>query len=110
VSVPSTPIYPAEKLYVRLEIYFTDSRSLLIVFLIEQKRIEIDQRLSEIIGQHSSELPLTPGLPRTPKVARIRSKVMSGFRADDLSAAQRRWQAREISNVGLEYMFPRVWY
>jgi hypothetical protein len=88
---------------VRLEIYFKDSRSLLIVFLMEQKRAAIDQQLSEIIGRHSSEIPLTPGLPRTPKTPktpRIGSRVMSGFRVDELSAAQRKWQSREISNVG----------
>ena len=85
---------------VRLEIYFKDSRSLLIVFLMEQKRAAIDQQLSEIIGRHSSEMPLTPGLPRTPKTPRIGSRVMSGFRVDELSAAQRKWQSREISNVG----------
>ncbi|KAF8233255.1 beach-domain-containing protein [Tricholoma matsutake] len=83
---------------VALEIYFKDSRSLLIVFLMEKKRVEIDRRLTEIIGRHSSEVALTPGLPRTPKTPRIGSKVMSEFRADELSAAQRRWQAREISN------------
>jgi hypothetical protein len=95
----------AENLYVRLEIYFKDGRSLLIVFLMEQKRAAIDQRLSEIIGRHSSELPLTPGLPRTPKTPRMGSKLMAGFRADELSAAQRKWQGREISNVGLESVF-----
>lgn len=72
----------------------------------EKKRVEIDRRLTEIIGRHSSEVALTPGLPRTPKTPRIGSKVMSEFRADELSAAQRRWQAREISNVGHESIFP----
>jgi len=105
VSAHST-LTPLTKLpYVRLEVYFKDSRSLLIVFLEKQKRVEIDQRLAELVGQHPSDLALTPGLPRTPKLSRPGSKVTSGFRADELSAAQRRWQAREISNVGPKFMF-----
>jgi hypothetical protein len=88
---------------VRLEIYFKDSRSLLIVFLAKQKRVEIDQRLAEMVARYSSDSTLTPGLPRTPKLARMGSKVMSGLLADELSVAQRRWQSREISNVGFEW-------
>ena len=89
-------------LYISLEIYFKDSQSLLIVFLTKQRRVEVDQRLAEIIGRHASEVALTPGLPRTPKISRMSSKVMTGLRVDELSVAQRRWQSREISNVGLD--------
>ncbi|RDB25611.1 Beige 1 [Hypsizygus marmoreus] len=83
---------------VALEIYFKDSRSLLIVFLDKKKRFEIDHRLASIIGRHVSDGPLTPGLHRTPMLGRMGSKVLSSFRADELSTAQRKWQAREISN------------
>lgn len=82
-----------------LEIYFKDSRSLLIVFLEKKKRSEVDQRLSAIIGRNISDGSLTPGLRRTPMLGRMGSRVLSGFRTDELSTAQRKWQAREISNV-----------
>ena len=45
-----------------------------------------------------------PAEPQTPNILRttpfkVSAKVLSGFRADSLSTAQRKWQAREISNV-----------
>ncbi|KAF9466003.1 hypothetical protein BDZ94DRAFT_1252774 [Collybia nuda] len=83
---------------VGLEIYFKDSRSLLIVFLEKKKRLEIDQRLAGIINRYSSDIILTPGLRRTPMLGRMNSKLMLGFKEDELSTAQRKWQAREISN------------
>lgn len=54
---------------------------------------------------------LTPGLSagilKSPMVSRLSARVsarvggraLMGFRADELSTAQRKWQAREISNV-----------
>lgn len=33
---------------------------------------------------------------------RTNSKLMLGYKEDELSTAQRKWQAREISNVGYE--------
>ncbi|KAG5653218.1 hypothetical protein H0H81_001695 [Sphagnurus paluster] len=83
---------------VALEIYFKDSRSLLIVFLDKKKRSQIDHRLTWIIGKQTSEGSLTPGLRKTPLLGRIGSKALSGFKLDDLYTAQRKWQAREISN------------
>ncbi|KAF5370942.1 hypothetical protein D9615_009793 [Tricholomella constricta] len=83
---------------VALEIYFKDSRSLLFVFLDKKKRSEIDQRLASIIGKHSPEASLTPGLRKTPLLGLMGSRALSGFRTDELYTAQRKWQAREISN------------
>jgi len=86
-----------------LEIYFKDSRSLLIVFLDKTKRLQIDQRLSAIIHKHSPDAAVTtPGLLKTPVFGRMGVKIFSGLRADELSVAQRKWQAREISNVSHE--------
>ena len=85
-----------------LEIYFKDSRSLLIVFLDKKKRSDLEQRLSTILGRPYSDVAPTPGtasLQRTPIFGKMSSRMLSGFRSDELSSATRRWQAREISNV-----------
>jgi hypothetical protein len=82
-----------------LEIYFKDSRSLLIVFLDKDRRRDIDQRLLNIISRFSppDAIAATPGRTtsriRTPRFGKVFQK------SDELSSAQRRWQAREISNV-----------
>ncbi|KAJ7337518.1 beach-domain-containing protein [Mycena albidolilacea] len=83
---------------VALEIYFKDSRSLLIVFLDKDRRRDIDQRLLNIISRFSppDAIAATPGRTtsriRTPRFGKVFQK------SDELSSAQRRWQAREISN------------
>ncbi|KAK0186450.1 beach-domain-containing protein [Armillaria mellea] len=82
---------------VALEIYFKDSRSLLIVFLDKKKRLDIDQRLSTMIN-NASNAPTTPGLLITPLLGNIGARVLAGFRPDELATAQRKWQTREISN------------
>ena len=72
-----------------------DSRSLLVVFMDKQKRTEIDQRLTSIMMRSGSEsAPM-----RTPLFGIVSARVLSGLWADELSTAQRKWQAREISNV-----------
>jgi hypothetical protein len=85
-----------------LEVYFKDSRSLLIVFLDKQRRRDIDQRLFHIVGRYTSDLSVsataTPGRMRTPLFGKVFQK------SDELSSAQRRWQAREISNVRLSFV------
>ncbi|THV04025.1 beach-domain-containing protein [Dendrothele bispora CBS 962.96] len=83
---------------VTLEIYFKDSRSLLIVLLDKNKRSDVNHRLSAITAR-ISEVP-TPGLLRTPLFGKVSAgaRAFSGFWTDQLSTAQRRWQAREISN------------
>ncbi|KAF7343336.1 hypothetical protein MVEN_01765900 [Mycena venus] len=82
---------------VALEIYFKDSRSLLMVFLDKERRRDIDQRLFNIISRHTPlDAVATPGRTtsrvRTPRFGKVFQK------GDELSSAQRRWQAREISN------------
>lgn len=56
--------------------------------------MDIEQRLSSIVGKYSDNI----SNPKTPILGRMGSRV-SGWRADDLHTAQRKWQAREISNV-----------
>ena len=57
------------------------------------------------MGRPASELIMSPGAgsqsQRTPLLGRMGSRVMSGFRVDELSTATRKWQARELSNVCL---------
>ncbi|KAJ7052675.1 beach-domain-containing protein [Mycena amicta] len=80
---------------INLEIYFKDSRSLLMVFLDKQRRKDIDQRLNNIIIRYNppeTAISATPGRMRTPRFGKAFQ------RHDELSSAQRRWQAREISN------------
>jgi len=61
----------------------------------------MDQRLSAFVSYRGVSESFTPGtgLLKTPLLGKMSAKVMSGFRADALSTAQRKWQAREISNV-----------
>ncbi|KAJ3506661.1 hypothetical protein NLJ89_g6748 [Agrocybe chaxingu] len=82
---------------VALEVYFRDSRSLLIVFIEKKKRSDFEARLSAIIGRPSSEATLAAP-QRTPRLGRMGSRMFLGFRSDELSTATRKWQAREISN------------
>lgn len=98
----------------RLEIYFKDSRSLLVVFLEKRQRLEMSDRLSTIMYRYSAELPTpSPVMLKSPTMlspmmgrlsgklsASLSAKMLSGLRLDELSTAQRKWQTREISNVG----------
>lgn len=65
----------------------------------------MDRRLSSAISGRSvtSAVGLTPGFTPTilmsPFASMVGARVFAGFRADELSTAQRKWQAREISNV-----------
>jgi hypothetical protein len=79
-----------------LEMYFKDSRSLLIVFLDQKRRSEIDHRLTAIIARHSPEQFMNLKSPMFGKMGQI---VLSGLKSDELASATRKWQAREISNV-----------
>jgi len=94
----------------RLEIYFRDSRSLLVVFLDKKRRSDFEQHFPSIMSRLASELVMSPGagspLQRTP-LRRMGSRMLSGFRVDELSTATRKWQARELSNVCL--MIFRLW-
>jgi hypothetical protein len=90
----------------RLEIYLKDSRSVLLVFTDRRKRADMDRRLSSAISGRSATLTagLTPGLTTpsglmSPFASIVGARVLAGFGLDELSTAQRKWQAREISNV-----------
>ncbi|KAI0300557.1 beach-domain-containing protein [Multifurca ochricompacta] len=86
---------------VALEIYLRDSRSVLLVFTDRRKRTDMDRRLSSAITGRSitsATIGLTPGVLKSPFTSKVSARVFAGFRADELSTAQRKWQAREISN------------
>ncbi|KAI0079797.1 beach-domain-containing protein [Panus rudis PR-1116 ss-1] len=95
---------------VALEFYFRDSRSLLVVFLDKKQRQATNNRLSHIINGHGSSDSLTPGgalksplnllSAKVSATAKASARALMGFRLDELATAQRRWQAREISNFG----------
>ncbi|KAF8154493.1 hypothetical protein B0H34DRAFT_660452 [Crassisporium funariophilum] len=95
---------------VALEIYFKDSRSLLIVFLDKKRRSDFEQRLSPIMGRSYPDTVLSPSAApqRTPLLGRMGSKMLSGFKADELSTATRKWQAREISNFSYLSMLNQI--
>ncbi|KAH8103359.1 beach-domain-containing protein [Cristinia sonorae] len=92
---------------VALELYFKDSRSLLLVFLQKAHRRATDDRLAAVL-QRSSQLQAGGSslLLKSPLVnqlsgrvsGRLSARVLMSFRMDELSTAQRKWQAREISN------------
>ncbi|TFK65264.1 beach-domain-containing protein [Pluteus cervinus] len=85
---------------VALEIFFKDSRSLLIVFLDKDKRLFVDQRLASMIAKFSTELATTPSFVKTARFGKssANAKSTTSLKVNDLSTAQRKWQAREISN------------
>ncbi|KZT02850.1 beach-domain-containing protein [Laetiporus sulphureus 93-53] len=96
---------------VALEVYFKDSRSLLIVFLQKRQREEMSEQLSSIVSRLAAEHPMpSPLFAKSPLLspmmgrfggklsATLSAKVLTGLRLDELSTAQRKWQAREISN------------
>lgn len=96
---------------VALEIYFKDSRSLLVVFLHKRQRQEVTDRLSPIVNRLLYEAPPpSPAMLKSPLLspmmgrlsgklsASLSAKVLTGLRLDELSTAQRKWQTREISN------------
>jgi len=77
------------------------------VFLDKAKRSDFETRLSSILGRPYSDLVVTPGFGplRTPLLGRMGSKMLSGFKSDELSTATRKWQAREISNVSKDQSY-----
>jgi len=97
--------------YGRIEIYFQDSISLFLVFLDKKTRQVAHQRLSGVLQKRVSIEPQSSTLLRSPGIpaifGRVGAKVLSGLRPDELSIAQRKWQAREISNVCSSRASPR---
>lgn len=61
----------------------------------------MDRRLSSAISGRSATLTagLTPSGLMSPFASIVGARVLAGFGLDELSTAQRKWQAREISNV-----------
>jgi len=83
----------------RLEIYMCDSRTLLVVFATAKDRQDINAKLTMLHGGGlKPPEPHSAGGFRTPLIRSVGSKVLTGFR-EEIWTAQRRWQAREISNV-----------
>ncbi|TDL19109.1 beach-domain-containing protein [Rickenella mellea] len=82
---------------VALEIYFKDSRNLLVVFASKKARHDISDKLSTAMALRAAAESKSPMLLRTPMFGRVSARVLSGSR-DELGTAQRKWQAREISN------------
>ncbi|KAH9919489.1 beach-domain-containing protein [Epithele typhae] len=86
---------------VALELYFRDSRSLLVVFVDRKQRREMTGRLTSIIRSFGGD-PGSAGLMKSPFTGKLSGrfggKYLNGFGSDELSIAQRKWQSREISN------------
>ena len=76
-----------------------DSRSVFIVFPTQKDRQDIHSKLTFLL-RLGNDPTISPGGPllRTPLLTRVSARVFTGGR-DEISTAQRRWQAREISNV-----------
>ena len=101
--------YVLRIVFFRLEIYFRDSRSLLVVFLDRKQRREITSRLSHILGRLGGD-PGSAGIMKSPFTrklsGRLSARILPGFGQDELSVAQRKWQSREISNVRCFFFVP----
>ncbi|KAF8315416.1 beach-domain-containing protein [Clavulina sp. PMI_390] len=83
---------------VGLEIYFKDSRSLLCVFGSKKERQPVIAKLQKILNKPSTSSTASASLLRTPLVSLIPTSAKSFFNQPGIDTAQRRWQAREISN------------
>ena len=71
---------------------------MLVVFSSQQDRQSVHTRLVAIQSAFGVNDGLTPAILRTPLLSKVSAMLLSGFR-DEISTAQRKWQAREISNV-----------
>ncbi|KAG8952301.1 hypothetical protein FRC04_004729 [Tulasnella sp. 424] len=85
---------------VALEIYFRDSRSILVVFSNKHDRQMLLGRLNAIRIQGLDDM--APGTPTPAKtgqlMALVGQKLPTFLAGDEIGTAQRRWQNREISN------------
>lgn len=85
---------------VALEVYMKDSRSIFVVFPKPRDRQEMHDKFVYIMSQRAaSEGAPTPHGPmiKSPFLTRVTARVFTGAR-DEIATAQRRWQARELSN------------
>ena len=98
-------ILDVSSMKVSLEIYFKDSRTLLVVFLNGSHRHDVSQRLQVITTRHSThEHGSILGLIlREMSIAMPigKGRVAPTTHEKALAAAQRQWQDRDISNVGV---------
>ncbi|KAG1874893.1 beach-domain-containing protein [Suillus subluteus] len=84
---------------VGVEIFFKDSRTLLVIFLDGSRRQAASQMLSSIaLKMRTFEPSLTPGsiIPKS----LLKSRSSTSAVEKELQSAQRRWQNRELSNFG----------
>ncbi|KAG1855169.1 hypothetical protein DFJ58DRAFT_716258 [Suillus subalutaceus] len=84
---------------VGVEIFFKDSRTLLVIFLDGTRRQAASQMLSSIaLKMRTFEPSLTPGsiIPKS----LLKSRSSTSAVEKELQSAQRRWQNRELSNFG----------
>lgn len=86
-----------------------DSRSVFIVFPTQKDRQDIHSKLTFLLSSRPGNDPtISPGaMLRTPLLSRVSARVFTGGR-DEISTAQRKWQAREISNVGRTLRLSRI--
>jgi hypothetical protein len=79
--------------------YFKDSRSLLLVFHSTTDRQYILTKLQAIQSKVSPDQSISPIL-RTPLLGIVGTKLASVIAGkEEILVAQKRWQAREMSNV-----------
>lgn len=68
------------------------------MFPSKRKRQDMSDKISHFIEVKNLVPARSPLMRRTPMLGKMSAKVLSSFR-DELSTAQRKWQAREISNA-----------
>jgi hypothetical protein len=83
---------------VRFEIFFKDSRTLLVIFLDGPRRLAASQRLSSIALKMRTSNPGSSPASIVPK-SLLRSRSSTSTVEKELQMAQRQWQNRELSNV-----------
>lgn len=84
---------------VGFEIFFKDSRTLLVIFLDGPRRTAASQRLSSITLKMRTSDPGSSPASIIPK-SLLRSRSSTSAVEKELQMAQRRWQNRELSNFG----------
>lgn len=94
----------AAETFFRLEFYFKDNRTVLIVCATPDARQQILNKVAFVQARSSLE-SISPGGFRSPLMSRVSARVTVAFQGkDEVSTATRRWQAREISNVRCAYI------
>jgi hypothetical protein len=86
-----------------LEIYFKDSRSLLCVFATKLDRHAVLSKLERFVSEIAADGRVS-ALYRQPLLSLVSFTGKNSHSRSDIDSAQRRWQAREISNVGVQFV------